>query len=161
MREIPLTKGMVALVDDEDYARLNPYKWSAQKHRNTYYAQGWVQGRTVLMHRFIKAVSDRHVLLDHKNRNGLDNRRDNLRIATHGENRSNSKSSKNNTSGFRGVSWYKRYRKWQVIIQHHGVKRWCGLFDCPEEAARAYDEMARQLHGDFATLNFPTEVCHA
>lgn len=155
--EIPLTHGLVALVDDEDYERVVAAgKWQAYPSRDTFYAKRSVKRpdgvwRLIPLHTFLTGYD----LTDHHNGNGLDNRRDNLRPATHAENMRNRALQRNNTSGFKGVNWHSRSRKWKAQIRTNGSKRHVGMFGTPEEAARAYDEAAREFHGEFATVNFP------
>ena len=92
---------------------------------------------------------------DHRNGDGLDNRRSNLRDATAGENSRNTRVHLDSASGLKGVSWYKRSRKWRAHI-HVGTKQQhLGYFATAEEAAHAYDDAARELHGEYATVNFP------
>jgi hypothetical protein len=157
MREIPLTQGQVALVDDEDFEELNQFKWCAYwaPHARTFYAVRRDGKRLTLMHRQItKAPPGRKV--DHRNRIGFDNQKLNLRFATESQNSANSRLPSNNTSGFRGVS--RNRQKWQSRIRYNGRKIHLGSFDCPEEAAKAYDRAARHYFGEFATPNFPESV---
>lgn len=140
MKEIPLTQGKVALVDDEDYPELSKFKWHAHKDHNTYYAgraSPGVNGKQhhIRMHAII-VRTPKGMHTDHINGNGLDNRRCNLRIVTtrgNGQNRHCPKTSK-----YPGVSWHKRDRKWQAEIQIGGKHRSLGYFDIESEAATAY-----------------------
>lgn len=160
MREIPLTQGKVALVDDEDYERVAKYRWYAQgeKNRTKWYAlRGqWngVEQVPVRMHTFImRAV--RGTIIDHLNGDTLDNRKENLRACTNSQNTKNRGKQKNNTSGYKGVfAWGNR---WRAKIQSDGVVIHLGAFDIKEDAARAYDREAFVKHGAFAKLNFPDE----
>lgn len=97
-------------------------------------------------------------LIDHRNLNGRDNRWCNLRLASEGQNRRNHRMLRNNTSGFTGVYFSKAAQKWQAYIRADGRSQYIGIFTTAIEAAHARDEIARRLHGDFATLNFPSEV---
>lgn len=92
---------------------------------------------------------------EHKNRKTLDNRRSNLRMANRSQNQANRPRTKRSTSGYKGVSWYKRFGKWQASIQKNGKKRNLGYYFDKIEAAKAYDLAARELFGEFALLNFP------
>ena len=94
---------------------------------------------------------------DHINGDGLDNRKQNLRTCTHTENMRNRGKSKNNTSGFKGVSWHKRGKTWDAKIAHNKKLMHIGSFKDKEVAAKAYDRKAIELHGKFAKLNFPIE----
>lgn len=157
VRELPLTKGYVAIVDDEDYELLSQWKWSAKVGTNTVYAYRKYRkdGKQipVPMHRQIMGFPE-NLEVDHIDRNGLNNQRANLRLATHRQNAYNAKPRKNK-SGYRGVTWYAPYEKWVAVIMNRGKKHFLGYFDDPAEGGRAYDEAARNLHGEFATLNFP------
>jgi hypothetical protein len=162
MKEIPLTQGKVALVDDEDFDKLSAFKWSA-----TYSASGgrWYALRTLrltngkkisqMMHRFIMGLDfgdPRQV--DHKDRiNTLDNRRSNLRIATRAQNHRNVGKRKDNTSGFKGVFWHKATQKWQANIRVDYRTLHLGLFPTPELAAQAYDAAVIEHHKEFAVTN--------
>jgi hypothetical protein len=97
----------------------------------------------------------RGVKVDHRSGDGLDNRRGNLRVATTGQNNCNVQRRKDCTSGYKGASWHARIGLWQSQIQVAGRKRCLGYHNTAEEAARAYDVAARELHGEFACLNFP------
>jgi hypothetical protein len=91
--------------------------------------------------------------VDHENRNGLDCRRTNLRLATHRQNIMNTGLRPANTSGYKGVSWDKENQKWRASIRAYGRSYNLGRFSTKEEAARAYNEAASRLHGSFARLN--------
>lgn len=155
--EIPLRNGLVVIVDAEDYEWLSQWKWKAKKGYSTIYAVRRSEGHLIFMHRAILGVTDPRILVDHKNRNGLDNRRDNIRVASRAQNMHNRISSSNNTSGYKGVHWDKRKEKWIAAIGIDGRRKHLGNFDSSEDAARAYDQAARELHGNFALLNFPDD----
>jgi hypothetical protein len=157
VREIPLTMGKVALVDDDDYERLNKHKWHAVKHRNTYYARRTENKKTIAMHREILNM-EKGTICDHINRNGLDNRKQNLRICSHSQNNKNRTLPKSNTSGYRGVYWGPRLKKWEAYIKSDGKLRIIGRFAKKEEAAEAYNKEAIKLNGNFAQLNIITNV---
>ncbi len=150
MREISLTRGLVAIVDDEDFAALAEHKWCAHNSGFKFYAaRRVVNGPYVLMHRFIlDAPAGIHV--DHISGNGLDNRRGNLRLATNAQNVRNSALSKSNTSGYKGVHWHRGGRRWLAQITADGRNKYLGLFDSPVEAHAAYCAAAKELHGEFA-----------
>jgi hypothetical protein len=159
-RRIPLTQHQYAIVDPDDYPRLAKYKWHATKGRNTYYAQRKVwNGKkelTIRLHRQVLNVPET-LLVDHINRNGLDNRKANLRPATHWQNACNSPKFRptKSRSKYRGVTWHKRKNKWCARIRVKGQTKSLGYFDDEVGAAGAYDEAARRHHGEFAALNFP------
>lgn len=158
-KEIPLTQGKVALVDDEDYEWLMQWKWC--------YSEGYaVRGSThglVFMHR---AVLEAHrsnrqgKLTDHRNRNSLDNRRSNLRPATHLQSVRNTGPRAGGSSRYKGVTFDKASGKWAARIFFKGRKVSLGRFTSETDAARAYDKAARRYFGAFAYLNFPPEETH-
>jgi len=159
-RRIPLTQGKYAIVDPEDYERLNKYKWHVQRGANTYYAcRNSRIGKkrvSIKMHRQILNPPD-HLLVDHINRNGLDNRKANLRPATRSQNSMNKPfiKTKPSSSKYRGVSWSKSQKKWNVQIGLNGQHKFIGYFHDQIKAAKAYDKAARKYHKEFAVLNFP------
>ncbi len=157
MREIPLTQGCIALIGYEDYELISKYKWYAIKRKSKYYAQAKVENKNMYMHRMILSVLDPKVFVDHENGNTLDNRRENLRICNASQNQHNRGSTKNSSSIFKGVSWHNGAKAWYSRIKINRKEFSIGLFDCEIEAAKAYDIKAKELHGDFARLNFPTQ----
>jgi hypothetical protein len=154
---IPLTRGKVALVDDWDAHQAN-YRWHAIHECWRWYAKRTVTrgGVTtwVRLHREVLRARP-GIEIDHVNRDGLDCRRANLRVAMPGENQRNQRRRTDNTSGFIGVSWHKDSRAWVARIMRDGKQRVLGRFHDPVAAARAYDAAARELHGEFASVNFP------
>jgi hypothetical protein len=157
-KEILLTHGKVAIVDAADYDWLNQFNWSAHKRKHYWYASRrnqWPAKRsaTVYMHRQILGA-EKGLVVDHIDGNCLNNTRLNLRLATHSQNLLNQGLSSDNTSGYKGVSWHKIRLKWQAQISIDGKRKYLGMFDTAEDAARAYDEMASRHHGEFARLNF-------
>lgn len=158
MKEIRLTKGQVAIVDDEDFEWLNQWKWLAVKLRSTYYAMRVVYEKsqykeTILMHRLILGLTGRKEIADHKDHNGLNNQKSNLRIATHSENMANRCARKNSSSKFLGVSKNIKTNKWRAKIQTGGQCVHIGNFTDEKDAAIAYNKKAKEVHGDFANLN--------
>jgi HNH endonuclease len=153
MRKIRLTKGKFALVDDADYKSLSKFKWHIDQHEATCYAHRtpWVHGknrsRTIRMHRQIMGFPKG--LVDHRNGNGLDNRRRNLRLATKSQNSANSRRlSSRNTSGFRGVC-LARDGKWQAQIKVNGKFKYLGRFKTARQAHNAFQKYAHEIYGDF------------
>jgi len=160
-RRIPLTQGQYAIVDPDDFERLNKHKWHAFKSKNTFYAEravrvGKVRKQVVIkMHREILKVPD-GLLVDHINHNGLDNRKANLRPATRAENSRNRRKFRKRKcrSRFKGVSWNKDQKKWSARILFNRDMKFIGYFHDEIEAAKAYDSAARKYHKEFAVLNF-------
>jgi hypothetical protein len=159
-RRIPLTQGKYAIVDPEDFERLNKHKWHAVKSGSTFYAIRCVgpAKRTtyIRMHREILHPPD-HLVVDHINHNGLDNRKANIRPATRAQNNFNRliAKGKNSSSKYKGVSWKKDRKKWRARIHVNGRYKFLGYFKEEKQAAKAYDEAAKKYHGEFASLNFP------
>lgn len=159
MKSIELSQGKVAIVDAADYERLSLHKWCAMKQRHTWYAVRSIllpSGRqtTVYMHREIMGLPSK-VKVDHKDGDGLNNWRDNLRSATDQQNCFNAVARKNKSSQYKGVSLFKKVNKWEAYITLDGKQRRLGFFSNEEDAARAYDAAARLLFGEFARFNFP------
>lgn len=157
MKTIILTQNKVALVDDSDYEPLNAVKWYAIfLNRERWYARRKLPrdggpAKTLDMHRvLIPNVSE----VDHKNGDGLDNRRDNLRAATRAQNMANSRKRSGGSSQFKGVSWGKRDSIWQAKITKAGKCFYLGNFVLEKDAAMAYDAAAREYFGEFANINF-------
>lgn len=150
---IGLTKGQIALVDDEDYAWLTQWQWSY--HNSGYACRSERTGghsRMILMHRAILGANG-NVYVDHINGNGLDNRRSNLRIATPQQSAYNT--TKPNKNGYRGVTFHAgRAKPYQAAIQLNGHKKSLGYYATAREAAVAYDTAAILHQGEFAKLNF-------
>jgi hypothetical protein len=149
--EIKLSSGNKALVDGEQFARASLYNWHETKRNNTSYAVAHIDGKTVYLHHFILGLQDQ---VDHKNRNGLDCRKENMRSASHRQNGRNIvQPQTEDGTGYRGVS-KSRTRFAARIRDENGYKKHLGVFETAEEAARAYDAAAREIHGEFAVLNF-------
>jgi hypothetical protein len=157
--EIPLTRGYVALIDEADYeAVTGAGAWCANTSSadHVVYAQRGFRGadglqRTVQMHRFLTGWD----VVDHRNGNGLDNRRSNLRPATIAQNAMNRRRRADNTSGFKGVSFRKETEVWRAYVSVLGKRVWLGQYRTAIEAAAAYDVAAKLHYGEFARLNFP------
>ena len=148
MKEIKLSRGLVTIVDDEDYEKVIKLKWSpVSKGRGK--PDVYVRHRSRLyLHRFITDCP-KGKQVDHINGNGLDNRRCNLRICEPGENSRNQKKRINNKSGYKGVSWIKDKKKWKSCICFNYKNIHLGFFDSIEEAASAYALASQKIHGKF------------
>lgn len=157
---VPLTGGKFALIDEVDWSIVSRHCWHVRNGRNTLYAVAneyipeTKGGRKIWMHRLITDAPD-GIQVDHINRDGLDNRRCNLRLATPVENQRNRPGKKNGTSVYKGVSWSSQHSKWRAQIYHDQRQHFVGLFHDEIDAARAYDSRAKEIHGRFAYLNFP------
>jgi len=142
---IPLSNGRAyAIVDDEDYDFISSLKWNLTTHG---YAENYKYG--ILMHRIINNTPKNKVT-DHINRNKLDNRKINLRSATKRLNAYNVPKLKNNTSGYKGVSFHKATNKWQSRILYKGKSIYLGIYNTPREAYEVYKIKAKELQGEFA-----------
>lgn len=159
-REIQLTQNKVTLVDDSDFEYLNRYKWY---FKEGYAARSaWISAKkcqqTVWMHHIIIKVLP-GLEIDHINGNGCDNRRSNLRLCTHKQNsRSCEKHTRNASSKYKGVCWYKKQRKWRAYIQTAREFIHLGYFDVENDAAHAYNVAALNYFGEFAKPNVIEEA---
>jgi len=164
-----------ALVDDEDFDLVNKYNWQAIKGGHTFYAMCSAtiapKKRKVLqMHRIIMKVDETRTFIDHKDHNGVNNTKENLRICSYTENSCNKISQKSSTSKYLGVSWKADVRprkkdtnfepkgNWAATCGRRGSRQHIGLFKDEIEAAKAYDKKAKELFGEFANLNFPNDI---
>lgn len=145
MKEIQLTQGMVAIVDDEDYEEFSKHKWCFSN-------VGYAQRRSgIYLHRVIAGAKPGE-FVDHINRDRLDNRRSNLRICTKQQNQHN-QGPRKGTSKYKGVSLRKDTGKYTACIHHNYKKINLGSFLTEEEAAEAYNKAALMYHGEFAFSN--------
>lgn len=158
--EIPLTQGKVALVDEIDFERLNKLKWAAQKDTDTFYAVKTIaptktrKGFAIKMHRLILDCP-KGMQIDHRDNNGLNNTRSNLRICTASQNQMNRrKLMKNASSIYKGVSWHKKQKRWHARIVVNGTLHHLGSFTIEKEAGLAYDRTASEWFGEYANVNF-------
>jgi hypothetical protein len=151
-KEIALTHEKVAIVDDDDYERLNQWKWSANELYALRYSRKGCNGETIFMHKVILNSPD-GMEVDHINRNGLDNRKCNLRICNHSQNEANKGLRRDNTSGVKGVYWNKRYSKWHARIRLNNGRIHIGYYDNIEDATDAYQSKSKELFGEFAEIN--------
>jgi hypothetical protein len=161
-KEIPLTQGKVAIVDDCDFEWLNQWKWLAHNNHNlNWYAKrtdyhGGLRKEVIIMHRLIIGA-EKGQYVDHKDRDGLNNQRGNLRFCTKAQNAQNMELGSRNTSGFKGVS-RDHGKQWRATIRENNRQYRIGHFPTALEAALAYDVAAKRLHGEFARLNFPEKA---
>lgn len=150
MKYIPLTQGKRTIVDDDMYEYLTCWDW----HYATGYAKraDWDNGKMkiIRMHHIILPLKD-GLQCDHINGNRLDNRKENLRLVTKAQNMMNRGLQKNSTSGYKGVN--KHQGKWRAYILEYGKQKHLGVFKDKKEAAKAYNTMAKKLHGEYAVLN--------
>lgn len=160
VRQVPLTRGMFAIVDDDDYATASAVRWYASPRHGLWYARGRLGGKRVQLHRLIIGAPD-GVMVDHVNGDSLDCRRSNLRLASVQENSRNSRG-RGSVSGFKGVKRAaSRRNPWRAYIEMDCRFVHIGMFSDRESAARAYDAKARELFGEFARLNFPVPAGRA
>lgn len=168
MRTISLTKNQVTVIDDHHFDWVSQHKWCASSAgKYGYYAYRKTSRllgnskveylhRKIMEHILGRPLTDDEEV-DHVDLDKLNNLDNNLRLASYTENMCNKGIRDNNTSGFKGVSWFKRDGKWRSQIQVNSKNRHIGYFSDKEDAARAYDRAAKELHGEFAYLNFPNE----
>jgi len=161
MIEIPLTQGQVTIIDDDKYELVSQYRWYAKWYNdiqsyyaatNTYKPDG--KRAMLYLHRLLLGLEFGNKLQgDHSSGNTLDNRMENLRIATNAENSRNKGKRSDNTSGYKGVTWEKRANAWRARIKASGVYKSLGYFKNKHDAARAYNKAALKYFGEFAVLN--------
>jgi hypothetical protein len=162
-RRIPLSQGKYAIVDPEDFERLNRHKWWAVKSGTTFYAIRTAgrrrNTRYIRMHREVIRLPD-HLVADHINHNGLDNRIANLRPATRAQNNYNRLiiKRKDSSSKYKGVAWKEDRKKWRARLHFNGKLIFLGYFKDEIQAAKAYDQAAKKYYGQFAYLNFPGDI---
>lgn len=156
---VPLTQGKFALVDTRDGWVLS-HPWCYGKTWHCEYASRRVDGKKVYMHReLLGLAANDKVEVDHRDGNGLNNRRDNLRLATHQQNLQNQRP-RGGSSKYRGVFWDKSKARWKASIRLGARRFWLGSFSTELEAAVAYNRRAKELFGDRARLNHVQEACN-
>lgn len=159
MVELRIRTGETVLIDDDDMPLVSGFSWRSKtndKGSSSVCGQspaGSGLPRIVQLHRLIMGIDGPDV--DHINGDVFDNRRCNLRHCSKAQNNANRGRTKNNRSGFKGVYWHKTKRAWQAEIEALGRRHRLGSYPDPTEAAKAYDDAAKRLHGEFARLNFP------
>lgn len=149
-------QGLSALIDDEDFDFVSEYRWYVNAYGyavcNHYIggriSKGYYGQEVIFMHRLIMDAP-KGVEVDHKDANRLNNCRVNLRLCNKSQNQANSKIRKDNTSGYKGVSWHKQVSKWHANIMLGGKSKSLGLFDTKEQAAQAYREASLEYHKEF------------
>ena len=156
-RLIPLTQGKFAIVDAEDYKQLSRYKWQAERGQSTFCAKRKSNYKSIKMHRAILQPLE-HLVCDHQNHNGLDNRRRNLRACKQAQNQRSRRPRRDSTSKHKDLSWSIRARKWRAGIKANGHSTSLGSFGDQMEAALAYGRKAAELFLEFAYLNFPQPI---
>lgn len=153
MKQIKLSQGKVALVDDEDYEELNKYKWYSYKGGNTFYAgrnfNSNGKQKTIKMHRIIMNTP-KEMETDHIDGNGLNNQKSNLRIVTHRQNGQNKRINK--SSRFVGVCWNEINNKWRAQIKINKKHKSLGVFDTELEAHNAYQNKLKEINELFIDL---------
>lgn len=159
-RRVPLTRGLFAIVDSEDYeAVVSRGTWYAAQGRSGGFYAERTEGTRLTKHRVtLHEIVVGRKWVDHINGDTLDNRRSNLRPVTHKENMRNRGRQSNNTSGFKGVVWHAKTGKWAARIWVDGRQISLRYHESPEDAARAYDAAALEHFGEFARLNFPPDL---
>ena len=141
-------KNMVCLIDEEDFDLVKDFEWYAHDSRGKWYAACYINKTRTFMHRLLlQAPKEKEV--DHRDGNGLNNHRLNLRLCTHSQNGKNRKTSSRSTSGYPGVTWHKRLHKWRAWIWADGKRYSLGCFTAIEDAAKAYEDAAKKLFGEF------------
>lgn len=159
MKKIKLTQNQYAIIDDSNFLELSQFNWYAkwEKKTKSFYAGRNVKDErnkwsSITMHRQI-LKPNMNCFVDRINHNTLDNRKKNLRLVNRSQNLYNMRLPKHNTSGFKGVTWYKALKKWMAYIRKDGKLRYLGYFYNIEDAAIAYNEAAKNMFGEYAMLN--------
>ncbi|MBK5242162.1 HNH endonuclease [Clostridium sp.] len=159
MKTIPLTQGLEAIVDNEDYKRLSKYKWYANKNFNTFYARRGEKSETkkkiaIQMHREILKIS-KEMKIDHIDGNGLNNTKINLRVVTARQNAQNKHTNK--SSKYVGVCWSKTNNKWVSNIKISGKIKYLGYFTDELEAHNAYIKELKEINEIYINQIFPAK----
>lgn len=154
MKEIKLTQGKSAFIDTADFLAISKHKWCAVLVNKRYwYAVCSIKRRHIYMHRFLLPCASKTDSVDHKNGDGLDNRRKNLRLSNKSQNAANSVKIAKFSSKYKGVSWRKKEKRWIAAIRFNLKRKQLGSFSSEKDAALAYNEAAIKCFGEFARLN--------
>lgn len=151
---VTLTKGYTAVIDAADAPLVGAWNWCAMVKNHTVYARrpGAMDAngnrQTIMMHRVIMNPHD-DLQIDHRDGNGLNNRRTNMRVSTNSQNQHNQRTRDDNTSGFKCVNWHKHTGKWQARIMLNGKRHHLGVHATPEAAHKAYCDASTRMHGEF------------
>jgi len=142
------------IIDDEDWERISNITWYVHYNQSNHYVFGWCKKtkKYLRLHRVILNAPEGK-FVDHKNRNTLDNRKENLRLCNHQQNSYNRSKDYNNKSGYKGVSWSKQNKKWMAQITYSKTTYTLGFFKSKEDAALAYNKAVIKHHGEFAYVN--------
>ena len=165
---IPLTQGKQAIIDDADKTKIEGFQWIAVRYYNTWYAKAYTRmgrrgkrngirrkGKMIYLHRLIMGFPNNHV--DHKDHNGLNCQRENLREVTPSQSNMNMRMRKGNISGFRGVTILKDHRRmcpWLAQLKINGKTVFRGYFKTAIDGAKAYNKASLKYHGEFGYRNF-------
>lgn len=147
---VPLTKGYEAVIDAADAATVGQHNWCAEVRGNAVYAVRSSSGESIIrMHRWLMGTPT-GLVSDHIDTDGLNNRRANLRVATHSQNLKNQRTNSHNASGLKGAFYRPRAKRWQSHIRVDGKTHYLGCFKTPEAAHQAYCEASARFHGAFS-----------
>lgn len=160
MKLIPLSKNgkhkgkYFAKVDDEDFECLNKSNWQVALSMDRPCASRYENGVRIFMHNQIMNKVEVGIFIDHIDHDALNNQKSNLRAGTHSQNCQNRRPCKNTSSKYRGVCWHNKNKKWTASLRFNKKRIYLGIFEIEEDAARAYDAKAKELHGEWTYLNF-------